>query len=186
MVPSQGQSRSDYDIVMELAKRMGMSEQFFGGSMEAGWNHMLQPSGLTVAALRAQPEGIAVPTQNQERAYAQRPRTQAFNTPSGLVELYSERLLKHGYAPLPQAMAEEHNPERDALFPLILSSAKNGYFCHSQHRSLASLRKKALQPVLEISAQLATARGIDDGDAVLLSGPSNAIDACQARLLTGR
>jgi anaerobic selenocysteine-containing dehydrogenase/ferredoxin-NADP reductase len=169
MVPSQGQSRSDYDIVMELAKRMGMSEQFFGGSVEAGWNHMLQPSGLTVAALRAQPEGIAVPTQNQERAYAQRPRTQAFNTPSGLVELYSERLLKHGYAPLPQAMAEEHNPERDALFPLILSSAKNGYFCHSQHRSLASLRKKALQPVLEISAQLATARGIDDGDAVLLS-----------------
>ena len=169
MVPSQGQSRADYDIVIELAKRLGMAEQFFGGSVQAGWDYMLQPSGLTVAALRAQPDGIAVPTHNQECAYAQRPRSQAFNTPTGLVELYSERLLKHGYAPLPQPLPEEHNPARDALFPLILSSAKNGYFCHSQHRSLTSLRKKALQPTLEISAQLATARGIDEGDAVLLS-----------------
>jgi len=33
---------------------------------------------------------------------------------------------------------------------------------------------------------LATDTCLHAGDAVLLSGPSNAIDACQARLLTGR
>lgn len=172
MVPSQGQSRSDYDLVVDLAQRLGMVDQFFGGSVEAGWNHLLKPTGLTVEQLRASPQGIAVPTQNHEQAYSLKPRTQGFNTPTGLVELYSERLLTHGYPPVPQALPDADNAALDALYPLILSSAKNGYFCHSQHRSLASLRKKALQPVLEISAELAESRRIDDGDPVLLSTTS--------------
>ncbi|PVZ19720.1 MULTISPECIES: molybdopterin-dependent oxidoreductase [unclassified Pseudomonas] len=172
MVPSQGESRSDYDLVIDLAQRLGMSDQFFGGSVEAGWNHLLAPSGLTVGQLRARPEGIAVPTQNQEQGFSSKPRTQGFKTPTGLVELYSERLLAHGYPPVPQAPAGSDEVAMDPRYPLILSSAKNGYFCHSQHRSLGSLRKKALQPVLEISAHLAQARGIDDGDPVLLSTPT--------------
>ncbi|MBD1550865.1 molybdopterin-dependent oxidoreductase [Pseudomonas typographi] len=172
MVPAQGQSKSDCELVFALAERLGLSEQFFGGSLERGWDYMLQPMGLSVAKLRGHPEGIAVPTQNTERAFSQRPRGQAFNTPSGLVELYSERLLRHGYAPLPQPLAGQEDAALDAAYPLLLSSAKNGYFCHSQHRSLASLRKKALDPVLEVSAQLARKAGIAAGDWVLLSTPS--------------
>ncbi|MFF7709229.1 molybdopterin-dependent oxidoreductase [Pseudomonas sp. NPDC007930] len=172
MVPSQGESRSDVAIVMALAQRLGLAEQFFGGSLEAGWDHLLAPSGLTVAQLRANPEGLAVPTENHEQAYTRRPRGQAFNTPSGLVELYSERLLQHGYPPLPQPLEGQHEAALDERYPLLLSSAKNGYYCHSQHRSLASLRKKALHPVLEISAELAQARGIDEGDRVLVNSPT--------------
>jgi len=172
MVPCQGESRSDYDIVMALAQRLGMADQFFGGSVEAGWNHLLAPSGLTVKQLRAHPAGIAVPLINREQAFSHKPRAQGFNTPTGLVELYSERLLLHGYPALPQADGEAGDAVLEARYPLILSSAKNGYFCHSQHRSLASLRKKALQPVLEISAELARSRGIDEGDPVLLSSPT--------------
>lgn len=169
MVSPRGESRSDSDIVFDLAVRLGLGEQFFGGSLEAGWNYMLEPLGLTVAQLRAQPDGVRIDTPDQERKYATRGRRTAFNTPTGLVELYSERLLRHGYAPLPRSTA--FNPadeENNQAFSLVLTSAKNGYFCHSQHRSLASLRRKALLPVLEMSAELAEARRIDAGDSVLV------------------
>lgn len=173
MVSPRGESRSDSDIVFDLAVRLGMADQFFGGSLEAGWNYMLEPLGLTVAQLRAQPDGARLDIPDQERKFASRSRRQAFNTPTGLVELYSERLLRHGYAPLPRSTAINPADEiNNQTFNLVLTSAKNGYFCHSQHRSLSSLRRKALLPVLEISAELAESRRIDAGDSVLVTTES--------------
>jgi anaerobic selenocysteine-containing dehydrogenase/ferredoxin-NADP reductase len=167
MVSPRGESRSDNDIVFDLAVRLGMGEQFFGGSLEAGWDYMLKPLGLSVAQLRAQPEGVRIDTPDRERKYAEHGRRKAFNTPSGLVELYSERLQRHGYSPLPRSSALDPADEaRNKAFNLVLTSAKNGYFCHSQHRSLASVRRKALLPVLEISTELAEERRIDAGDTV--------------------
>jgi anaerobic selenocysteine-containing dehydrogenase/ferredoxin-NADP reductase len=169
MVSPRGESRSDSDVVFDLAMRLGMGEQFFGGSLEAGWNYMLEPLGLTVAQLRAQPDGVRIDIQDQERKFAGRGRRKAFNTPTGLVELYSERLLRHGYAPLPRSTAiNPADEENNQTFNLVLTSAKNGYFCHSQHRSLASVRRKSLLPVLEISTELAESRRIDAGDSVLV------------------
>jgi anaerobic selenocysteine-containing dehydrogenase/ferredoxin-NADP reductase len=173
MVSPRGDSRSDSDIVFDLATRLGMRDDFFDGSLEKGWNYMLQPSGLTVEQLRNQPEGVSIDTPDQERKYAGKPRHQGFNTPTGLVELYSEKLLRHGYSPLPRAAeVDPRNEARHRAFPLVLTSAKNGYFCHSQHRSLASLRRKALHPVLEISTALATQQKIDAGDTVVVTTDS--------------
>lgn len=171
MVSPRGESRADNDIVFDLAVRLGMSEAFFGGSLEAGWNHMLAPCGLTVGKLREQPEGIRVPVADVERKYAGRPRDRAFNTPTGLVELYAEQLLRHGYPPLPrpdQSPIDAEDASGDA-FPFVLTSAKSGYYCHSQHRGLPSLRRRALQPEAEIPAALAAARGIVSGDAIRVS-----------------
>ncbi|WP_342247372.1 molybdopterin-dependent oxidoreductase [Pseudomonas sp. OTU5201] len=168
MVSPRGESRSDNEIVFDLAVRLGMGELFFGGSLEAGWNHMLSPAGLSVEMLRSHPEGISVPVIDVEMKYAARPRHSAFDTPTGLVELYSERLLRHGYAPLPffKSPQNEASAETGRSFPLVLTSVKNGYFCHSQHRSLASVRRKAMRPELELSSELAAARGIKQGDPV--------------------
>jgi len=46
----------------------------------------------------------------------------------------------------------------------MLTSVKSGFFCHSQHRSLTSLRKKAPYPTVDISAALADEEGIKTGD----------------------
>ncbi|WP_237717343.1 molybdopterin dinucleotide binding domain-containing protein [Cupriavidus basilensis] len=168
MVSPRGESRSDNDIVFDLAVRLGMAQAFFGGSLEAGWNHMLAPSGLTVDRLREQPGGVRVPVADVERKYAGRPRERAFNTQTGLVELYSELLLRHGYPPLPRAgqCPEEADDIARGAYPFVLTSAKSGYYCHSQHRGLPSLRRRALQPEAEIPAALAAARGIASGDAI--------------------
>jgi anaerobic selenocysteine-containing dehydrogenase len=53
MLEPQGEARSDNDIIFDLACRLGMRDAFFGGSLEAGWNHMLAPLDLSVKQLRA-------------------------------------------------------------------------------------------------------------------------------------
>ncbi|WP_407520266.1 molybdopterin-dependent oxidoreductase [Methylobacterium oryzisoli] len=169
MLPAFAESRADYEIVFDLACRLGHADVFFGGSVEAGWNHQLEPLGLTVADLRGRPEGIRVPQPCPERKYAA-PRADGtpagFSTPTGRAELYSELLLEHGYPPLPSFVppAGETSP----ALPLWLSTAKSGWFVHSSHRHVASLRRKAPDPSVEISPAAAARRGIRDGDWIRL------------------
>jgi anaerobic selenocysteine-containing dehydrogenase/ferredoxin-NADP reductase len=163
MVSPRGESRSDNDIVFDLACRLGMGADFFGGSVEAGWNHILAPTGLTVAQLRQHPGGIELPIDAHERKYM----STGFGTPSGRVELYSDLLRRHGQPPLPTYVPTAEDAA-DAQFPLVLSSVKNGYYCHSQHRSLVSLRKRAPEPVAELGAATAAARGVENGDPIVI------------------
>lgn len=53
VVEPRGESRADNDIVFDLACRLGIKDEFFGGNLEAGWNYMLEPLGLSLADLRA-------------------------------------------------------------------------------------------------------------------------------------
>ena len=164
MIEPLGESRSDMQIVFDLAVRLGMGNDFFGGKIEAAWDHVLQPTGLSVAKLRDHPEGLRRPVPQQPRAYAN--RTPAFPTETGLVELYSEKFLRHGYAPLPIYGAPPEGP--DDRFPLVLTTAKSGYFCHSEQRGIASLRRRATEPMAAFAPALAASRGIADGDWVAL------------------
>jgi anaerobic selenocysteine-containing dehydrogenase/ferredoxin-NADP reductase len=179
MVPPRGESRSDNEIVFDLACRLGMADGFFDGSVEAGWNHMLEPIGLTVEDLRKTPSGAkcAIDAREQKYALAHHDRPEiirGFDTQTRRVEIYSELLHRHGqpgiatYLP-PNEHVRQAKDQSGAQFPLILSSAKNGYYCHSQHRSLASLRKRAPDPIAEISPALAAEHGIFEGDWIRIS-----------------
>ncbi|RDV00895.1 molybdopterin-dependent oxidoreductase [Trinickia dinghuensis] len=178
MVPPRGESRADYDIVFDLAMRLGMGEQFFGGSIEAGWNHMLEPIGLDVATLRAHPEGVYRPLEQRERQYACATPTgpRGFRTETGRVELYSEKLHRHGYPAVPQYVAPQHGSgalaEDHRRYPYTLTSIKNGYYCHSQQRGVPSLRRRAPYPIAELGAALAVTKGIADGDWIRVTSAS--------------
>ncbi|WP_108663454.1 molybdopterin-dependent oxidoreductase [Acuticoccus kandeliae] len=163
MIPRQGEARSDAEIVLALADRLGFGGEMFGGDIEAGWRHQLAPLGLSLDALRAVPEGIAIPAPRRARKYAERDAggaVRGFATESGRVEIYSELFLRHGEDPLPVFTP----PEGDG--PFVLGSAKSGYYCQSQHRHVASLRRRAPEPAITLAADIAAARGIADGDAV--------------------
>lgn len=173
MVSPRGESRSDNDILFDLAKRLGMGHDFFDGDLETGWNHMLSPLGITVAQLRDMPGGMPCGIDTAERKFAivDGDGLKGFNTPTRRVELYSERLLANGQPALPTYVEPHDSPldataTRNGQFPYVLSSAKNGLYCHSQHRSLVSLRKRAPDPMAELSPVLARAKGIMDGDVV--------------------
>lgn len=165
VIAPRGEARSDTDIVLGLAARLGMQAQFFNGSTDAGHDTVLAPAGLSVANLRQHPEGVEVPGGVALKAYAKLVDgvPKGFATPSRRVEIYAETLFNHGIAPLP-VLEVADLPAPPPGYPLRLGAAKVLAFCHSQHRNLASLRKLMPDPQAEIALETARARGIANGD----------------------
>jgi anaerobic selenocysteine-containing dehydrogenase/ferredoxin-NADP reductase len=170
MITPPGEARADYDIVMALAQRLGMQDAFFGGDMEAAWNYQLEPLGITVADLRDHPEGMRFPQQFAYRKFSARKAdgtVAGFNTPTRRVELYSESLLDIGQPALATYVEPAQSPvsgNADPAFPMVLTTAKSGWFVHSSHRHVAALRKKAPAPQVQIGGGAATRLELHDGD----------------------
>ena len=173
VVAPRGESRSDTWIACELAKRLGLGGEFFGGDEDAGHRFVLAPSGVTLEALRTNPGGVRVPLETRYRKYAE--PGAGFPTPSGRVEIYAQRFLDHGQAPLPEyvepAASPVSRPDLAARYPLVLTSAKVVQFCHSQHRNLPQLRRHSPDPVVELNPAAAGPRGIAQDDWVVVETP---------------
>jgi len=175
VVPPRGESRSDTDIVFDLAVRLGLGDHFWDGDVDAAHRHELAPSGLTPEELRASPGGIRVPVETRYAKYAELDSAgvpRGFATPSRKVEIWSERFRANGYAPLPEYVEPQvgpvTRPDLGEKFPLVLTSAKNSLFCNSQHRALPSLRKRNPDPTVELHPDCAKARNIKAGDWVVI------------------
>ena len=178
-----GESRADTEIVFDLACRLGLGEHFWDGDIEAGYRYQLGPSGLSLEELRAHPEGIRVPLETHDRAFAEEVdgRFKGFATPTGLAELYAERFLDHGYPPLPEfeepLVSQQSRPDLADRFPLVLTCTHNPHFCESQHRGIARLRKLSRDPEVELHPAAAADRGIDEGDWVAIETPNGSVRA---------
>jgi anaerobic selenocysteine-containing dehydrogenase len=187
VVAARGEARSDVEIVFALACRLGLGSYFWDGDITAAYSYQLGPSGLSLEALRQNHGGMRVPLQTHYRKFAEEvdgaPR--GFNTPTRKIELYSETLLEYGYSPLPAyeepLMSPFSQPELAERFPLIFTCAKNTLFCESQHRNLPSLRRRALDPEVELHPAAAIERGINPGDWVDIATPEGSVRA-RARL----
>jgi anaerobic selenocysteine-containing dehydrogenase len=183
IVDPPGEARSDADIVFGLATRLGLGQHFWDGDIEAGNRHRLSQTGLTMEELRAHPEGIRLPIETRFHKFAaQRDGTPVgFNTPSRRIELYSQVLLERGYPPLPEfeepLVSPRSRPDLAERFPLVLTSAKHGLFCETQHRGLPSLRRKAMDPELELHPAAAADRGIAAGDWLRVETPLGSVRA---------
>jgi anaerobic selenocysteine-containing dehydrogenase/ferredoxin-NADP reductase len=160
MVAPRGEARSDFEIIAALAQRLGFGSHFHDGDWEAAHDAIMAPLGITVDDLRRAPGGIDIPLDHAFRSYANIDadgEVEGFATPSRRVELYSPQLAHHGYAAVPDFVApEDPGPEH----PLVLTTAKNGYFCHTQHRGLNTLRRKSPVPRVDIHPDAARDRGI--------------------------
>lgn len=183
VVEPRGEARSDTQIVFDLACRLGLGAHFWDGDIEAAYRARLQPSGVSLAALRENPSGVRVPLQTHYRKFAEQqdgiPR--GFATPTRKIELYSQTLLVHGYPPLPEyeepLVGPSSRPDLLERFPLILTCAKHTLFCESQHRALPSLRRRAPDPEVEMHPSAADERGIGPGDWVQIETPEGSVRA---------
>ncbi|WP_298255805.1 molybdopterin-dependent oxidoreductase [Bradyrhizobium sp.] len=181
MVPTLGACKADYQIAAELAVRLGLANQFFGGDIRAGWNYQLAPLGVTIDELRRHPTGKRFPQAFSHKKYAQQQpdgTIRGFATPTRRVEIYSELMLDHGYSPLPDHVEPAESPLSEALdnrFPFVLTTAKSGWFIHSSHRHVASLRKKTPEPAVEMNERLAAQRGLKEGDWAIVETASGEV-----------
>ena len=178
VVPPPGAARSDTEIIFDLARRLGLAEQFFGGSIEAAYRHQLQPSSITLEQLRAESGGIRVQLVTKHAKHSKPDASgdpRGFPTRSRKVEFWSEIFREHGYPALPVFIEPKisplSQPELIDRFPLVLTCAKPTLFCQSQHRALPSLRKRAPHPEVEMHSAAAEERGIATGDWVSVKTP---------------
>jgi len=184
IVAPPGEARSDTDVVLGLAARLGLGEHFWKGDVDAAYRQQLGPSGITLEQLRAHPAGLRKLLSTQHTKYAaldEKGNPRGFLTPSRKVEFWSETFLDHGYSAMPDfvepPIGPVARPDLAAYFPLILTCAKPSLFCQTQHRALPGLRKRALDPEIELNPATASARGIRNGDWVDVRTPAGGMRA---------
>ncbi len=186
-----GESRSDWEIYLDLAVRMGYGEHFWQGSIDGLMDELLLPLGATVEQLRQNPEGLIVPPPAPAGAAAQQPPPPQYRKydqlfaglPHGKVQCYNEliggRPGNDGTAVLPympeykgppEGIAE--TPELAKEYPLILSDVHAHRLSqHSYHHNVAYLRELQPYPWLKINPTTAETYGIADGDWVRVESP---------------
>jgi anaerobic selenocysteine-containing dehydrogenase len=162
------ESWSEWKFFTELAKKLGIGDQFYWQSEEDLVTFELEPSGMTFAQLlEEKPEGAFY----QQKAY--RMKESPFSTPTKKIEIYSEALEKVGFDPLPTYLEPHRSPistpELLEKYPLILSTGnRNLYYTHGQFRKVKSLQDANPHPLAEIGLQTARRFGISDGDNIII------------------
>ncbi len=163
-----GEALPNSEIFRRLGVRLGLEEELFADTDEdlvrtalasddpllegVTWEHLLE-HGYAKSAVG-----------DDWRPYADG----GFGTPSGKAELYSTALEEQGQDPLPTHTAATESPLGDpglaARYPLQLVTAKwSLHFLNSQYANMPRhLAAEGEMPV-ELSADDAVTRGIDDG-----------------------
>jgi anaerobic selenocysteine-containing dehydrogenase len=160
---------SDMEFWIRLAKRMSLTDYIPWNTPEEVHNHLLKPVNLTVDDLRKNPGGVFYSKAGIEwKTYEK----EGFKTPSGKVELYSERIKEIGGEPLPDyhepAMSPRH-PELSRSYPLwLITGTRILEFNHSMLHTLPTLREKVAEPFVELNTETARKMGISDGDWVIV------------------
>jgi anaerobic selenocysteine-containing dehydrogenase len=153
-----GQARTNTQIFRDLAQHMGLNDVCFTEDDQALCRAAF---GSAVDFEQLLAHGFA--TLNLPDApFAQG----GFPTPSGKCEFFSARLASEGLDGLPDHVPNYELPTADALYPLAMISPPARNFLNSTFVNVKSLRDIEGEPLLEINATDAQARGIGSGDVV--------------------
>ncbi|WP_049871217.1 molybdopterin-containing oxidoreductase family protein [Ramlibacter tataouinensis] len=153
-----GQSRTNTEVFRQLARRMGFTEDCFADSDE-DLCRLAVDGHFDFELLLAQ--GFAT------QAIPDAPFAEGgFPTPSGRCEFFSERLARAGLDGLPDHLPNHETAGSSTRYPLAMISPPARNFLNSTFVNLQSLRDIEREPLLEIHAQDAAARGIATGDVV--------------------
>ena len=155
-VAPRGEARSNAWVFRELARRMGFDEPCFQDDDEALCAAAFAPGAIDVAQLHR--DGFTT-LRLPDAPYAEG----NFPTPSGRCEFFSERLAAQGMDGLPNHVPNHEAVGSSTQFPLAMISPPARNFLNSTFVNVTSLRAIEGEPLLEIHADDAAARGIADG-----------------------
>ncbi|HWI64933.1 MAG TPA: molybdopterin-dependent oxidoreductase [Symbiobacteriaceae bacterium] len=170
MIESVGESRSDWEIFSALADRLGLKDAWTKGKTEEEWLKEL------AAASPHLPDWESFKRQQIVRFDMSQPivgyhdqiqNGKPFPTPSGRIEIASDRLGAPGMPRVPQYLADWESPADllTATYPLQLIAPHNKRRVHSTFHNSPLLQE--VEPhALWIHPQDAAARSIRHGDPV--------------------
>ena len=153
-----GQALPNTEIFRRLAARMGYQDACFAEDDERLCRVAF---GEAIDFDRLLDQGF-VPLPVPDAPFAQG----GFATPSGRCEFFSERLARQGLDGLPDHLPNHEVAGSSARYPLAMISPPARHFLNSSFVNVKSLRDIEGEPVLEISAEDAAARGITSGSVV--------------------
>ena len=172
------ESRSDADIIFDLAKRIAPDDDLMKKGYEANIDWILEPTGLTLKELKKHPAGYRV--QDIKKPPYRKYEKNGFPTPSGKMELTSSIMAEAGFDALPTYQEPKLSPVTNQKlakkYPLILTTgARLPMYIHSRTFRTPWTQGLRPDPMLDINPEDAAARGIIQGDPVELSTPRNGI-----------
>ncbi|HEX8172908.1 MAG TPA: molybdopterin oxidoreductase family protein [Thermoanaerobaculia bacterium] len=163
-----GEALPNSEIFRRIAARMGLDHPELRESDEEMMRQALQGLPFTLEELRERSSiRLDVP-----RPHVPYRRGAKLPTPSGKIEIASASAAAYGVDLLPDYVppyeSEERDPELVRRYPLALISPPAHSFLNSTFVNVASLRRAAGKPMLEIHADDARARGIEGGERVAI------------------
>jgi anaerobic selenocysteine-containing dehydrogenase len=179
----RGQVRSDYDIFCDLADRLGFGEKYSEGRGETQWvQHFMDQSEVPdhddfrATGIYLAPEQERVGLED----FSHDPTAHPLDTPSGMVEIASQRYTDDTGLP---AFPTWQPPPEDERYPLRLLTPKQGHMTHAQGSNIPAVRAVYAHG-LEMNPADAAPRGISDGDTIQIFN-DNGIVQTAARLNEG-
>lgn len=178
-----GECWDDKQIMIELAKRLGLGEYFPWKNVKEYCNWILKDSGISFDRFK---DLAIIKGPMRYRKYEEA----GFDTPSRKFELYSSAMESIGYDPLPFFQEPPESPYSTPYlarqYPLIITTgAKIMPFFHSEGRQIKRLRRLNPDPLVEIHPLTAKELGIKDGDWVWIESPRGGRIRQKARLTDG-
>ena len=183
-----GAARVEYEIYADLARRLGTEEAFTEGRDVEDWLRMLWSDTQAVAHANGetlpdwddfiQGDIIELPDPSPDQVFLsefrQDPGANPRQTPSGRIELFSDKVAGFGLAECKGHATwvepRDWAPDVAEAYPLALISGQPGTRLHSQFDNGALSRSAKIsgrEPVL-INPADASSRGISDGDTIEL------------------
>jgi len=174
-VVRRGECRSNYAIMNDLARRLGVENMFPPESDEPFFNFMIEKTGLTWKALKEK-GGHYFP--DVYKKYEKN----GFNTPSKKVEFANSKMKRMGVDPLPihrePSESPFSTPELAMEYPLIITTGgRLSMYRHSEGRNIEILRELMPHPLMSINPATAKDLGIGEGDEVVVETPRGGMEA---------
>lgn len=180
-----GESRSNWEVMKSLAAALGYDDWWLRQSAEDVLAEVIDATrasnplleGVTLERLM---EAGTVPLNFS--SVSDVPFSDlTFPTPSGKVELWSERMIQSGVDPLPDYSSPRELISGCDSESLVLISGAAHHFVSSSLANVPTLMRREGTPSLEIHPSDAEARGIVDGDIVEVW---NDRGSCRLRVVT--
>ncbi|MBP2239611.1 anaerobic selenocysteine-containing dehydrogenase [Cytobacillus eiseniae] len=159
VIEPYAESKSNVDVFRLLAKGMGFDDPVFDEKeTDMIASALTFPSNPSLASINYE----TLLANNYVKANVEPLFPGAIPTPSGKIELYSEKMKTDGYSPLPTYVPIM----KDGEFPFSFVPAPNHNFLNSTFSNIPKHMKLEKEPRLHMHIEDARQAGIEDGDIV--------------------
>ncbi len=177
-IEPENDTKPGWEIFKQLATRLDLDKYFPYDSIEELWEWQLKPTGFTIADFDE--KGFIAPKSNEPILYDRDKLDGQFGTPSGKLEIISQKLTDAG---LP-SLKEYESPQKPAKGMFRLVYGRTAVHTHGQTINNPLLNELMPENSLWINSKAAAKLGIAHGELVTITAGDNSYSGTVKALVT--